>query len=185
MYTTSNVFPPFPLGLALLFATPRHQPLALDRGWAVAPKKKVKNYPIDCLHIDLAGVHIKGRRVYLFVVIDRTRHAPFAGLLPRATKMLTAEFLRRVLTALFDKIRNPSCGLSKASKNWPGRKLRLRALEQFQGQRTVQQAPHSPGEKELGVKLLGASDEHRLRNRSNPSFPPLPCANTPSHCAVS
>ena len=49
--------------------------------------------------MDFAEVHTEEGRVYLFVAIDRTRKLAFAELQPRATKMLAADFLRRVLAA--------------------------------------------------------------------------------------
>ena len=64
------------------------------------PKKKFKDYPIGYLHVDFAEVHTEEGRGYLFVAIDRTSKVAFAELHPRATKMLAAEFLRRVLAAL-------------------------------------------------------------------------------------
>jgi len=63
-------------------------------------KKQFKDYPIGYLHVDFAEVQTEAGRVYLFVAIDRTSKAVFAGLQPRATKMLAADFLRRVLAAL-------------------------------------------------------------------------------------
>ncbi len=68
------------------------------------PKKKFKDYPIGYLHVDFAEVHTEEGRVYLFVAIDRTSKVAFAELHPRATKMLAAEFLRRVLAALPYKV---------------------------------------------------------------------------------
>lgn len=56
------------------------------------------------MHIDFAEVHMEEGRVYLFVAIDRTSKVAFAELHSRATKMLAAEFLRRVLTALPYKV---------------------------------------------------------------------------------
>ena len=52
------------------------------------------------LHVDSAEVHTEQGRVYLFVAIDRTSKVAFAELQPRATQMLAAEFLRRVLASL-------------------------------------------------------------------------------------
>ena len=65
------------------------------------PKKKFKEYPIGYLHVDFAEVHTEEGRVYLVVAIDpAASKVAFAELQPRATKMLAAEFLRRVLAAL-------------------------------------------------------------------------------------
>lgn len=63
-------------------------------------KKKFKQYPIGYLRVDFAEVHTKQGRVYLFMAVDHTSKVAFAELHPRATRMLTAEFLRRVLLAL-------------------------------------------------------------------------------------
>ena len=67
-------------------------------------KKKFKDYPIGYLHVDFAEVHTEEGRVYLFVAIDRTSKLAFAELQPRATKMLAADFLRRVLAAIPYKV---------------------------------------------------------------------------------
>jgi len=56
------------------------------------------------LPLDFAELHTEQGRVYLFVAIDRTSKVAFAELHPRATKMLAAEFLRRVLAALPYKV---------------------------------------------------------------------------------
>jgi transposase InsO family protein len=63
-------------------------------------KKKFKHYPIGYLHVDFAEVRTEQGKVYLFVAADRTSKVAFAELHPRATRMLAAEFLRRVLQAL-------------------------------------------------------------------------------------
>lgn len=42
----------------------------------------------------------KRRPQYLFVALDRTGKEAFAELQPQATKLLAADFLRRVLTKL-------------------------------------------------------------------------------------
>ena len=68
------------------------------------PKKKFKDYPIGYVHVDFAEAHPEEGRVYLFVAIDRTSKVAFAELHPRATKMLAADFLRRVLAALPYKV---------------------------------------------------------------------------------
>lgn len=59
-------------------------------------KKKFKGY----LHVDFAEVRTEQGKVYLFVAMDRTSKEAFAELHPCATRMLAAEFLRRVLQAL-------------------------------------------------------------------------------------
>ena len=68
------------------------------------PKKKFKDYPIGYLHVDFAEVRTEEGRGHLFGAIDRTSKVAFAELHPRATKMLAAEFLRRVLAALPCKV---------------------------------------------------------------------------------
>ncbi len=64
------------------------------------PKKKFKDYPIGYLHVDFAELHTEEGKQYLFVAIDRTSKFAFAELQPRATRMVAAEFLRRVLAKL-------------------------------------------------------------------------------------
>jgi transposase InsO family protein len=64
------------------------------------PKKKFKDYPIGYLHVDFAEVRTEEGRQYLFVAIDRTSKVAFAELQPRATRMIAADFLRRVLEKL-------------------------------------------------------------------------------------
>lgn len=67
-------------------------------------KKKFKDHPIGYLHVDFAEVHTEEGRVHLFGAMDRTGKLAFAGLRPRATKMLAADFLRRVLAAIPCKV---------------------------------------------------------------------------------
>jgi transposase InsO family protein len=67
-------------------------------------KKKFKAYPIGYLHVDFAEVRTEQGKLYLFVAMDRTSKVAFAELQPRATKMLAAHFLRRVLAALPYKV---------------------------------------------------------------------------------
>ena len=67
-------------------------------------KKKFKDYPIGYLPVDFSEVHTEEGKRYLFVAIDRTSQVAFAALHPRATKMLAADFLRRVLAALPYKV---------------------------------------------------------------------------------
>ena len=68
------------------------------------PETKFKDYPVGCLHVDFAAVRTEEGRVCLFVAIDRTSKRAFAELQPRATKMLAADFLRRVLAAMPYKV---------------------------------------------------------------------------------
>ena len=77
--------------------------LPLNEDGQSAPKKKFKDYPIDYLQVNFAEVRTKEGRQYLFVGIDRTSKVAFAELHPRATRMVAADFLRRVLEKLLDK----------------------------------------------------------------------------------
>jgi transposase InsO family protein len=88
------------LGAAPLVPAPQHQPVTPDRGCQSPAKKKFKQSPIGSLPVDFAEGHPEQGRVYLFVAVDRTSKVAFAALPPRATRMLAAEFLRRVLQAL-------------------------------------------------------------------------------------
>lgn len=74
-----------------------------DEGQSV-PKKKFKDYPIGYLHVDFAEVRTEEGRQYLFVAIDRTSKVAFAELPHRATRMVAADFLRRVLEKLLYKV---------------------------------------------------------------------------------
>jgi transposase InsO family protein len=67
-------------------------------------KKKFKQYPIGYLHLDFAEVRTEEGKLYLFVAVDRTSKAAFAELQPKATKAISAEFLRRVLAAMPYKV---------------------------------------------------------------------------------
>jgi transposase InsO family protein len=82
----------------------RHGSSRLPAPEPAEKKKKFKDYPIGYRHVDFAEVHPEEGRVYLFVAIDRTRKLAFAELQPRAPKMLAADFLRRVLTAIPYKV---------------------------------------------------------------------------------
>ena len=74
--------------------------LPLNEDGQSPPKKKFKDYPIGYLHVDFAEVRTEEGRQYLFVAIDRTSKVAFAELHPRATRMVAADFLRRVLEKL-------------------------------------------------------------------------------------
>ena len=67
-------------------------------------KKKLKGYPVGCLHGDFVEVHPAEGNRWLLVAIDRTGKVAFAELHPRATRLLAAEFLRRVLEKLPCKV---------------------------------------------------------------------------------
>ena len=78
--------------------------LPLSEDGQAAPKKKFKDYLIGYLHVDFAEVHMKEGRQYLFVAIDRTSKVAFAELHPQATRLVAADFLRRVLEKLPCKV---------------------------------------------------------------------------------
>jgi transposase InsO family protein len=82
------------------FQRPGVSRLPLREEGPSAPKKKVKDDPIGYLHVDFAEVRTEQGRQYLFVAIDRTSKVAFAELQPRATRMVAADFLRRVLEKL-------------------------------------------------------------------------------------
>ncbi|AMJ67758.1 DDE-type integrase/transposase/recombinase [Hymenobacter sp. PAMC 26628] len=63
-------------------------------------QKKFKDYPIGYLRVDFAEVPTEAGTVYRFAALDRTSKPAFAAWHPRATKMLAADFLRRVLAAI-------------------------------------------------------------------------------------
>ena len=67
-------------------------------------KKKCKDYPIGYLHVAFAEVPTEEGKVSLFVAPDRPSKRAFAQVQPRATKMLAADLLRRVLAAIPDKV---------------------------------------------------------------------------------
>ena len=81
----------------------RHGTRRLPAPAPAEKRKKFKDYPMGYLHVDFAGVHTEEGRVYPFVATDRTSQLAFAGLQPRATKILAADFLRRVLAAILHK----------------------------------------------------------------------------------
>ena len=82
----------------------RHGSRRLPAPEPAEPKKKFKDYPIGYLHVDFAQGPTEEGRAYLFVAIDRTSKRAFAEWQPRATKMLAADFLRRVLAAIPYKV---------------------------------------------------------------------------------
>jgi transposase InsO family protein len=63
-------------------------------------KKKFRQYPIGLLHIDIAEVRTEQGKLYLFVAIDRTSKFAFAELHERATRRISANFLRALVTAV-------------------------------------------------------------------------------------
>jgi transposase InsO family protein len=69
------------------------------------PKRsRFKAYPIGYFHIDIAEVHTEEGRLYLFVAIDRTSKFAFVELHQRATRRITADFLRALVAAVPYKI---------------------------------------------------------------------------------
>ena len=67
-------------------------------------KKKFKKYPIGYFHIDIAEVRTEEGKMYLFVGIDRTSKFTYVELHERQTKMIAAEFLRKLIVAVPYKI---------------------------------------------------------------------------------
>ena len=67
-------------------------------------KKKFKDYPIGYLPVDFAEARTEAGKQYLFVAIDRTSKVAFAERHPRAKRVVAAEFLRRVLDKLPNKV---------------------------------------------------------------------------------
>ncbi len=67
-------------------------------------KKKFKQYPIGYFHIDIAEVRTEEGKMYLFVAIDRTSKFAYVELHERQTKMIAAEFLRKLVIAVPYKI---------------------------------------------------------------------------------
>ena len=95
---------PQALGPAPLFATPRHQPPAPQRGAGRNQKKKFKDYPIGYLHVDFAEVRTEEGKQYFFIAIDRTSKLAFAELHSQATQVVAVEFLRRVLRRVLPQL---------------------------------------------------------------------------------
>ncbi len=67
-------------------------------------KKAFKKYPIGYFHIDIAEVRTEEGKLYLFVAIDRTSKFAFAQLHSKAGKMVAAQFLRDLISAVPYKI---------------------------------------------------------------------------------
>ena len=75
-----------------------------DIGGEKPAKKKFKSYAIGYFHIDIAAVHTEEGKLSLFVAIDRTCKFAYAELHEEANKMVAAQFLRNLLTAVPYKI---------------------------------------------------------------------------------
>ncbi len=99
LYALQEIIPPLSRS-ALHRLFQRHGTRRLPAPAPAWKRKKFKDYPMGYLHVDFAEVHTEEGRVYPFVSIDRTSQLAFAGLQPRATKILAADFLRRVLAAI-------------------------------------------------------------------------------------
>jgi transposase InsO family protein len=67
-------------------------------------KKKFKAYPIGYFHMDIAEVRTEEGKLYLFVAIDRACKFAYAELHEEANKMVAAQFLRNLITAIPYKI---------------------------------------------------------------------------------
>ncbi|WP_226163368.1 IS481 family transposase [Hymenobacter terricola] len=78
--------------------------LPLNEDGQSPPKKKFKDCPIGCLHVDFAEVQTEEGKQYLFVALDRTSKVAFAELHPRAKRGVAAGFLRRGLDKLPYKV---------------------------------------------------------------------------------
>lgn len=63
-------------------------------------RKKFRQYPIGYFHIDIAEVRTEQGKLYLFVAIDRTSKFAFAELHERATRRISANFLRALIAAV-------------------------------------------------------------------------------------
>lgn len=63
-------------------------------------RRKFKQYPIGYFHIDIAEVRTEQGKLYLFVAIDRTSKFAFAQLHERATRRVSADFLRALVAAV-------------------------------------------------------------------------------------
>src|ERR1700709_546509 len=63
-------------------------------------KKRFADYPIGYLHVDIAEVRTEQGKLYLFVAIDRTSKLAFAQLHERATRRISADFLRALIAAV-------------------------------------------------------------------------------------
>jgi len=61
------------------------------------PKKKFNTYPIGYFHIDIAEVQTDEGKLYLFVAMDRTSKFAYAELHPRATRLITRDFLANLI----------------------------------------------------------------------------------------
>jgi transposase InsO family protein len=75
----------------------RHAVSRLPNAEGSRPRQKFKAYPIGYIHIDFAEVWTNEGKLYLFVAIDRVSKFAFAELHERATRLIAADFLRRLI----------------------------------------------------------------------------------------
>lgn len=71
---------------------------------ASVQKRKFKAYPIGYFHVDIAEVRTQEGKLYLFVAIDRTSKFAFIELHEKATRRVSADFLRALIKAVPYKI---------------------------------------------------------------------------------
>jgi hypothetical protein len=84
---------------------PRHGISRLPEVEGTTPAtRKFQQYPLGSFHPDMAEVHTAEGRLSLFVAIDRASTFAFAELQAKATRRITANFLRALIAAVPDKI---------------------------------------------------------------------------------
>jgi len=67
-------------------------------------RKQFKTYPIGYFHIDIAQLHTKQGKLYMFVAIDRTSKFALVELVPSAGKMQASAFLNKLVETVPYKI---------------------------------------------------------------------------------
>lgn len=67
-------------------------------------KKRLADYPIGYMHIDIAEVRTEQGKLYLFVAIDRTSNLAFAKLEAEANRYTASDFLRALVAFVPYKI---------------------------------------------------------------------------------
>jgi hypothetical protein len=75
----------------------RHGLSRLPSAEGTRERRTFKSYPLGYIHVDMAEVWTKQGKLYLFVAIDRVTKFAFAELHDRATRRITADFLRRLI----------------------------------------------------------------------------------------
>lgn len=78
----------------------RHDISRLPEVEGEKPKTRFKAYPIGYFHIDIAQVRTEGRKLYIFVAIERTSKFAFVELHEKATRCTAGGFLRRLPEAV-------------------------------------------------------------------------------------